>query len=113
MIFLPRVVLLFTAIQKRYNRLPLFLFRKSNIKGGDSCQAIQAGLPNITGLFGNIYAQGVSGAFYVDANGLQAHADSMWNNSRIGFDASRANQIYGKSNTVQPPSLTLIPQIKF
>ena len=29
------------------------------------------------------------------------------------FDASRSNPIYGKSITVQPPSISLIPQIKF
>lgn len=29
------------------------------------------------------------------------------------LDASRVNAIYGSSNTVQPPALQLIPQIKF
>ena len=31
----------------------------------------------------------------------------------IGFQANRSNSIYGLSNTVQPPALQLIPQIKF
>lgn len=31
----------------------------------------------------------------------------------IGFDANRANAIYGASNTVQPPAICLIPQIKY
>lgn len=31
----------------------------------------------------------------------------------IGFNASLANAIYGTSNTVQPPAICLIPQIKY
>ncbi len=33
-------------------------------------------------------------------------------NSGINFDLSRSNPIYGASNTVQPPALTLLPCIK-
>lgn len=29
------------------------------------------------------------------------------------FDASRLNSIYGAANTVQPPAISLIPQIKY
>lgn len=73
----------------------------------------EAGLPNITGSFG---AQGSSdvvshgdGAFRVVQTG---HIDS--GNSEIGsyslkqsFDASRSNSIYGKSDTVQPPAISV------
>lgn len=31
----------------------------------------------------------------------------------IGLQANRSNSIYGSSNTVQPPALQLIPQIKY
>ena len=31
----------------------------------------------------------------------------------ITFNASLSNSIYGSSNTVQPPALSLIPQIKY
>ena len=31
----------------------------------------------------------------------------------INLDASRSNAIYGDSDTVQPPAICLIPQIKF
>ena len=31
----------------------------------------------------------------------------------IKFDASKSNPIYGSSDTVQPPALTLIPQIRY
>ena len=30
-----------------------------------------------------------------------------------GIDASKGNPIYGNSNTVQPPAIVLIPQIKY
>jgi hypothetical protein len=29
------------------------------------------------------------------------------------FNASKSSPIYGNSNTVQPPAMTLIPQIKY
>ena len=32
---------------------------------------------------------------------------------RIRFDASKHNTIYGQSSTVQPPSITLIPQLRY
>ena len=31
----------------------------------------------------------------------------------IHFNAANSNNIYGASNTVQPPALCLIPQIRF
>ena len=31
----------------------------------------------------------------------------------ITFNANRANAIYGKSDTVQPPALCLLPQIRY
>ena len=30
-----------------------------------------------------------------------------------GFDASRSNPIYGSSTTVQPPAISLIPQLRY
>lgn len=35
------------------------------------------------------------------------------NSNIIGFNANRSNSIYGSGDTVQPPALQLIPQIKF
>ena len=32
---------------------------------------------------------------------------------KLGFDASRVNSIYGNSNTVQPPALTVKMLIKY
>ena len=71
---------------------------------------VEAGLPNITGKFPNdvISDDEFSGAFYHDS-GMVHVADSAGggtdqNASRSGFDASRCNNIYGKSDTVQPPA---------
>ena len=35
------------------------------------------------------------------------------NYGALGFDASRSSQIYGAAETVQPPALALVPQIKY
>ena len=74
----------------------------------------EAGLPNITGRFvqGNYRNDYTSGAFYQtgEMGGPCAHmSDSRF----LGFfDASRCSPIYGKSNTVQPPSVTVRYLIK-
>lgn len=72
-----------------------------------------AGLPNITGNLGNS-KQSIGGAFYGDdkwtysvPSGTQAKGQT------ISFAASRSSSIYGKSTTVQPPALTLLPCIKY
>ena len=33
--------------------------------------------------------------------------------TNLCFDASRSNPIYGNAETVQPPTIMLIPQIKY
>lgn len=52
-----------------------------------------------------------TGAFY--ATGTVISFEGHVNNTGTGFDASRSNPIYGASDTVQPATITLIPQIKF
>ena len=86
------------------------------------------GLPNINGLIGtsvpgkgNIRMAG-DGAFTPDTD-FEAYNILFENNSfkeekeafytRYKFDASRSNSIYGNSTTVQPPTLTLLPCIKY
>ena len=78
-----------------------------------------AGLPNIKGNTGYLYYPSnegytVSDAFYKGKNGTvtQAYATG-YNEPVLSFDASRSNSIYGKSETVQPPSISLVPQIKY
>lgn len=88
-------------------------------------QYIEAGLPNITGHLTHLYRD-----YTLTDGGGQSDTDSAlyWENTtsavtNIGtntaygydpvIDASRSNPIYGKSNTVQPPALTLLPVIKY
>ena len=55
----------------------------------------------------------ISGAFYLQ-NGTYWNGRGGGGASRgVAFDASRSNATYGKSNTVQPPAIVSIPQIKF
>lgn len=64
----------------------------------------EAGLPNITGhgLRGGQDGSG-GGAIYKGSTGL-SNANSGPYGADYGFDASKSNSIYGKSNTVQPPA---------
>ena len=87
----------------------------SNMPG----QKVEAGLPNVTG---GVSIQGLTygfdgnstGALFYKDNRAQNGAAQNAENARadIGIDLSRSNPIYGKSNTVQPPALTLLPCIK-
>lgn len=67
-------------------------------------ETVEAGLPNITG---HINAGGLdgssSGAFYEEDTTWYGH-DGGWRRAAHGFNASRSNSIYGKSDTVQPPA---------
>ena len=73
---------------------------------------IEPGLPNITGstLFGGIFIYqdySPSGAFYKKSeNGPFGYPAGAGVNSepKLYFDASKSNEIYGKSETVQPPA---------
>lgn len=75
--------------------------------GTNGNTTISAGLPNITGSIG--YAEnsigGVDGAFYKGGNSggncIRANSDHY---QQILFDASRSSNIYGNSDTVQPPA---------
>lgn len=86
--------------------------------GGDNIKAIAAGLPNITGNvnieIGNFAA--TKGVFYtkVFTGEISSTIASETSGLRsIGFDASRSNSIFGNSETIQPPTISLLPQIKF
>ena len=75
---------------------------------------ITPGIPNITGsidkLAGNIYCAGDSsyqGAFVYSSQGshkVVSGSSGNYDTSKINFDASRSNSIYGNSDTVQPPA---------
>ena len=76
-----------------------------------------AGLPNITGIFGTrgLEANGSyfdNGCFY-NAGGFGYAGGADTGALKVGFDASRSNGLYGDSNTVQPKSLTVRAIIKY
>ena len=89
------------------------------IQGGDTPTIKEAGLPNITGEFSAecgswpwhdhpnsaIYQNGL-----ISNNGGFAGSDT---DDLVKFDASRSNSIYGNSSTVQPPAITLLPQVRY
>ena len=103
------------------------------IQGGDIPAIKQAGLPEITGIMaqrtsnnpeykdlGSITA--VLGCYeyedaFDDTNQTTApialSTPAVKKVNRIHFKASRSSAIYGKSPTVQPSAISLIPQIRF
>ena len=72
----------------------------------------EAGLPNIEGTV-CAYEGGSSpdGAFY-KVSGGRCPTTGWAERDTIYFDASRSNAIYGNSDTVQPPALTMVYIIK-
>ena len=79
-------------------------------------QKILAGLPNVVGVVGPIddgSSLNISGSFYhAGAYSYDASSTATGNGWKLGFDASRSNPVYGASDTVQPPALTLLPCIR-
>lgn len=97
-------------------RLPNMMGRF--LEGGDEIAAVEAGLPNITGvLSGNGFYSDTTGALcciwektsYRNANNSSYH-DAYY---QVNFNAARSSTIYGNSDTVQPPAIKLIAQIKY
>lgn len=89
---------------------------------------IDAGLPNVTGSFtatDNVCVNDAylvfnnnTGCFSVDGSGNRAIATLLktqvyTDNRRVTFSASGSNDIYGNSDTVQPPALCLLPCIRY
>ena len=82
---------------------------------------MDAGLPNIEGIFTGggandkerTYPQGAfywkPGGFLNDMHNYNSNAVTY---TPLVFSAARSNSIYGNSNTVQPPSLTMLYIIK-
>ena len=90
-------------------------YRNRVIQGGDSVKTIAAGIPNLTFGVGRIgQPEILSGNTCYKGTGVQGSFSSWGGNTQgLYFDASRASSVYGASNTVQPPALALVPQIKF
>ena len=95
------------------------------MQGGDSLLALSAALPNITGSLYSYASGGAKSGIGAinniweapDADGRPSQSDLSSSSVRawcgFKFDASHSNSIYGNGQTVQPPALVLIPQIKF
>jgi len=77
----------------------------------------EAGLPNITGYLedarGAVVTEKSTGALTgsYETTGGTGRVDNG-TNSKIYLDASKSNAIYGNSDTVQPPALTMVYIIK-
>ena len=53
-----------------------------------------------------------TGAFYKIGNNQHAPSGDS-DGIKYGFDAARCSSVYGSADTIQPPALSLIPQIKY
>lgn len=121
---------LFNAIGTRFGagngsttfNLPYLLDR--TIWGGTSNVGayLQPGLPNITGAWRAAYEDNDVGTATTASGAVYATFDRGWGSQEISsvgsggsigrfFDASRSNPIYGRSGTVQPPALVMLPCI--
>lgn len=69
----------------------------------------EAGVPNITGAVPNFWCGGptsANGAFALAGSG-SSYGGGTSSGKGFNFDASRSSAIYGNSNTVQPPAVTM------
>lgn len=91
------------------------------MQGGTTVETVAAGLPNIEGTFTKMFhtAENNSGnGAFADSisNGqagyLNGPANSSYDWVGVKFKASNFNSIYGNADTVQPPAIRLIPQIR-
>lgn len=89
------------------------------LMGGETIKSVEAGLPNITGNVTGTddgLASYTTSACYISQRGLDINWDSATGyrgGVQIALDASKSNPIYGAADTVQPPAITLIAQIKY
>ena len=101
--------------------LPNWTDRMVQLAGDGAGAAVAAGLPNITGRVIETYG----GGFYFGKNdppfyskataSFQGKLNIIDDNqsSSVYMDLSKANPIYGASETVQPPAIKLIPIIRY
>ena len=93
-------------------------YRNRVIQGGDNVRAVSAGLPNISGSIGitsDVQAVGMGSLTGTigDVSDFSRSAQTTQKTNGLKLDASKSSSLYGKSATVQPPALQLIPQIRF
>ena len=120
---------LFAAIGELYGagngsttfNLPNLVGRFAEGSTSNVGSTVQAGLPNISGKFwaartgrGDLPGTVANGAFSEAGRwSAQVHngANDDWG-SVYQLDASKSSAVYGRSNTVQPPAVRLLPCIK-
>ena len=92
------------------------------LQGGESVKSVEEGLPNITGQFPSFEFHRTippndwcKGAYTYRNEGTTSNLDIGGSGAAIlvSYDASKSNPIYGASETVQPPAISLIAQIKY
>lgn len=84
------------------------------LQGGETAKSVEAGLPNITGYFGNTEENShINGGAFIEIPTSSGASGDNRGGINWKFDASRSNPIYGASETVQPPAISLIAQIKY
>lgn len=91
-------------------------YRNRVIQGGDSTGVKAAGVPNITGYFtasDDNYLGQCGGSFSAEKSAFATEAAGAQVSSKVSFKASLSSSIYGNSDTVQPPAIVLIPQVKY
>ena len=81
-------------------------------------EVMVAGVPNIMGSFSFLtpIKPSTMEAFFVanEYEGTSVFGNSYRGNSYdLGLQASKDNSIYGASDTVQPPAIQLIPQLRY
>lgn len=93
------------------------------LQGGEQVRSIEAGLPNITGttqmgfILGNVtgadsWGEGAITVQTIDKSAAYVGGGNVAR-STVGINASKSNQIYGHDDTVQPPAIAMIAQIKY
>ena len=87
---------------------------------GENVKSVEAGLPNIhikdagLSVFGVGYNKGKkNGVIFTGKNGEDVVLGTGRSKQDAEIDVSTLNPIYGRSETVQPPALSLIAQIKY
>ena len=111
--------------ERAQDRLTLPNMTGRVLMGGETVKSVEAGVPNIKGETVEGYlvsqrgknippfsANGVIQLELATSNGAGPGVD-VHNYARLKIDASKSNPIYGRSDTVQPPALSLIAQIKY
>ena len=80
-------------------------FRDKALWGGEEFGYLDSGLPNLSGVFGAMASAGDGVLFQNNGSAAYAVVNAAGYNYSIKMDASKYNEIYGASETVQPPSI--------